>query len=64
MFQRRASCVLFGILLMSLLVSACSTPRTDKVCVVLDTGGENDRNFNQFTLEGARNAAREAGLQF
>jgi basic membrane lipoprotein Med (substrate-binding protein (PBP1-ABC) superfamily) len=32
--------------------------------VVLDTGGENDRNFNQFTLEGARTAAREAGLPF
>jgi len=64
MIQRRAGCVLILTLLMSLLISACSTPRSDKVCVVLDTGGENDRNFNQFTLEGARNAAREAGLPF
>ena len=64
MIQRRAGCVLILILLLSLLISACSTPRSEKVCVVLDTGGENDRNFNQFTLEGARNAAREAGLPF
>jgi basic membrane protein A and related proteins len=32
--------------------------------VVLDTGGENDKNFNEFTLKGARDAARELGLVF
>ncbi len=64
MTQWRARCVLILILLLALLISACSTPVERKVCVVLDTGGENDRNFNQFTLEGARGAAREAGLPF
>lgn len=35
-----------------------------KVCAVLDTGGENDRSFNEFTLKGAREAAEEVGLEF
>jgi basic membrane protein A len=64
MTKWRARCVLILILLLALLISACSTSVETKVCVVLDTGGENDRNFNQFTLEGARGAAREAGLPF
>lgn len=64
MGQWRAHCVLVLVLLLSFIIGACSTPREQKVCVVLDTGGENDRNFNQFTLEGARRAAREAGLPF
>ncbi len=64
MTRWRAQCVLILISLLALVVSACSTPGQKKVCVVLDTGGENDRNFNQFTLEGARDAARAAGLPF
>ncbi len=64
MTQWRVRSVLILILLLSVVISACSTPQADKVCVVLDTGGENDKNFNQFTLEGARNAARDAGLPF
>lgn len=64
MMQWRVRCVLTLILFMSVLISACSAQRADKVCVVLDTGGENDRSFNQFTLEGARNAARDVGLAF
>jgi basic membrane protein A len=35
----------------------------DKVCVVLDTGGENDRSFNEFSLKGARDAAEEVGME-
>jgi basic membrane protein A and related proteins len=35
-----------------------------KVCAVLDTGGENDRSFNEFTLKGARDAAEAEGLEF
>src|SRR5262245_26745495 len=35
-----------------------------KVCAVLDTGGENDRSFNEFTLKGAREAAEAEGLEF
>jgi basic membrane protein A len=64
MTQRRVRYVLSLILLLSVVISACSTSPSDKVCVVLDTGGENDKNFNQFTLEGARNAARQASLPF
>jgi basic membrane protein A len=32
--------------------------------VVIDSGSENDRSFNQYTLEGARKAAEAAGLSF
>ncbi|HSG14916.1 MAG TPA: BMP family ABC transporter substrate-binding protein [Anaerolineae bacterium] len=64
MLQWRVRCVLVFILVFGALLSACSTPRAKKVCAVLDTGGENDKNFNQFTLEGARKAALEAGLPF
>ncbi len=35
-----------------------------RVAVVLDTGGENDRSFNEYTLKGARDAAEELGLDF
>jgi basic membrane protein A and related proteins len=40
------------------------TAATGKVCAVLDTGGENDRSFNEFTLKGARDAAEAEGLEF
>ncbi len=48
----------------TLLVAACSRNRPDRVCVVLDTGQENDRGFNQYTLKGAREAAEEVGFNF
>src|SRR5262245_20179935 len=35
-----------------------------RVAAVLDTGGENDRSFNEYTLKGAREAADELGLDF
>ncbi|HEY9618794.1 MAG TPA: BMP family ABC transporter substrate-binding protein [Crinalium sp.] len=35
-----------------------------KVGVVLDTGGENDKSFNEYTLKGARDGAGKAGLGF
>jgi len=35
-----------------------------RVAAVLDTGGENDRSFNEYTLKGAREAAEELGLDF
>jgi basic membrane protein A and related proteins len=34
------------------------------VGVVLDTGGENDKSFNEYTLKGARSGAEAAGLEF
>lgn len=39
-----------------------STPR--KVAVVIDAGSENDRSFNEYTLQGARLAAEKFGLDF
>jgi basic membrane protein A and related proteins len=35
-----------------------------KIGVVLDTGGENDKSFNEYTLKGARDGADKAGLEF
>ncbi|WP_088894296.1 BMP family lipoprotein [Leptolyngbya ohadii] len=35
-----------------------------KVGVVLGTGGENDKSFNEYTLKGAREGAQAAGLEF
>jgi basic membrane protein A len=52
------------VVLSSAVISACTTDEPGKVCVVLDTGGENDKGFNEFTLKGAREAAQEAGLDF
>jgi basic membrane protein A len=50
----------------ALLLAACQTPASAKlkVGVVLDTGGENDKSFNEYTLKGAREAATAAGLDF
>lgn len=56
---------LAAVMLLSLVLAACSPAAGGrKVCVVLDTGGENDKGFNEFTLSGARGAARELGLTF
>lgn len=35
-----------------------------KVGVMIDSGSENDRSFNEFTLMGAREASEEAGYEF
>lgn len=62
-FQRsRVALLLF--MVVGILLSACTANEQKLVCAVLDTGGENDKGFNQFTLQGARNAALEAGLDF
>jgi basic membrane protein A len=48
-------------------VEATETEAADgevRVAVVLDTGGENDRSFNEYTLKGAREAAEELGADF
>ncbi len=51
------------VILLSMILTACiSGP--DKVCIVLDTGGENDKGFNEQSLKGAREAAAEADLDF
>jgi len=55
--------------LMMLFLAACapSTPTPApklKVGLVIDSGSENDRSFNEYTLKGAREAAETAGLDF
>lgn len=64
MTRRRVSIGLLIVVLSSIVVSACTSNEPGQVCVVLDTGGENDKGFNEFTLRGAREAAREMGLDF
>jgi basic membrane protein A len=65
MFSRRITLGIAAIIILSLILAACSGgSQAEKVCVVLDTGGENDKSFNEFTLKGARDAAEEEGLEF
>ncbi len=59
------------LLALSALLGACTAtsateegPAEARIAVVLDTGGENDRSFNEYTLKGAREAAEELGLDF
>lgn len=57
------------LILAFLLLTACSpatpTPAPKlKVGLVIDSGSENDRSFNQYTLKGAQEAATAAGLDF
>ena len=39
-------------------------PKTVKVGMVLDTGGDGDHGFNEYSLKGARDAALKAGVEF
>jgi basic membrane protein A len=56
--------LILTIIVLTIVLSACTGGASDKVCAVLDTGGENDRSFNEFTLKGAREAAEAEGLEF
>lgn len=65
MFSRRFTLGIAAVIILSLILAACAGgSQAEKVCVVLDTGGENDKSFNEFTLKGARDAAEEEGLEF
>jgi basic membrane protein A and related proteins len=65
MLSKRLMILGVALLILSLVLAACGgAEEAGKVCAVLDTGGENDRSFNEFTLKGARDAAAEEGLQF
>ena len=65
MIRKRINLAVVAIMLLTLILAACSgQQQAEKVCAVLDTGGENDRSFNEFTLKGARDAAEEAGIEF
>jgi basic membrane protein A and related proteins len=64
MIRKRSQLLVVTILLLSIILTACGAEEGGKVCAVLDTGGENDRSFNEFTLKGARDAAAAEGLEF
>lgn len=65
MLPKRLSVLIVATMIFSIVLAACTGgATTDKVCAVLDTGGENDKSFNEFTLKGAREAAEAKGLEF
>lgn len=59
-------------ILAAVIFSACSAvdapsptaPETIKVAVMIDSGSERDKSFNEYTLRGAREAADELGFEF
>ena len=66
---RRLPYVLALLMITSVLLAACGAPTPSPspkltVGVVLDTGGIDDKSFNEYTLKGARDAAAMAGLEF
>lgn len=62
--------MLFSLLLaVPFLSSGCDQApvipeKKSKVGMVLDTGGDTDRGFNEYSLKGAREAAESAGIDF
>ncbi len=65
MLNKRFNVLLVTVMVLSVILAACAGGgAAEKACVVLDTGGENDKSFNEFTLKGAREAAEEEGLEF
>jgi basic membrane lipoprotein Med (substrate-binding protein (PBP1-ABC) superfamily) len=64
MYGKKWYLLIATIMIVSLVLAACGGQDQKKVCAVLDTGGENDRSFNEFTLKGARDAAEEFDLDF
>lgn len=64
MSPKRLNVIIVAMMILTIILSACGAQQSKKVCAVLDTGGENDRSFNEFTLKGAREAAQAEGLEF
>ncbi len=63
MFSKQIRFFIASIMLLGSVLTACGNEPPQKVCIVLDTGGENDKGFNQYTLKGTRNAVQEMGLE-
>lgn len=65
MLHKRFNVLLVTMMVLSVILAACAGGAgAQKACAVLDTGGENDKSFNEFTLKGAREAAEEEGMEF
>jgi basic membrane protein A len=56
--------IIVVVMIFTIILTACSTEEAEKVCTILDIGGENDRSFNEFSLKGSRDAAEDEGLEF
>lgn len=68
MVKRSATVIVLG-LLTAFILAGCNQAQEPaakklKVGMVLDTGGDRDRGFNEYSLKGARDAATAAGLEF
>ncbi|WP_159441200.1 BMP family ABC transporter substrate-binding protein [Desulfopila aestuarii] len=55
--------------LSAIVLSGCEQPpepekKSLKIGMVLDTGGDNDHGFNEYSLRGAREAAEKHGIAF
>lgn len=68
--MNKLNTLLLSLLLVTLVIfSGCDQPaefkeKKRKVGMVLDTGGDTDRGFNEYSLKGAREAAELAGIDF
>jgi basic membrane protein A len=64
---RKMSLVLTVVMLAALFLVACKpaapAAKVLKVCQVLDTGGVDDKSFNQMAWEGTQKAMKELGVQ-
>jgi len=63
--MRKVYVVLSLLLVFAVVLSACGggAAAKKKIAVVLDTGGENDKSFNEYTLKGAKAAADKLGYE-
>ncbi len=60
--MRKLTVLLTLLLVAAFVLSACGPAAAKKkIAVVLDTGGENDKSFNEYTLKGAKAAADKLG---
>src|SRR4051812_8903341 len=63
--MKKVSALLTSLLLLTVLLAACAPTATSKklkVGLVTDTGGVNDKSFNQSAWTGVQKAAKEFGF--
>ena len=64
MLPKRLNVIIVVVMIFTVILTACGTEEAEKVCTILDIGGENDRSFNEFSLKGSREAAEDENLEF
>jgi len=63
---KKLSIIVVVVLVLSMVLSACATPAATtklKVGLVTDTGGVNDKSFNQSAWEGVQQAVKDLGVE-